>query len=154
MKLNITRNSDGKITRVAVYGFGSYFHDRANSEDIDLLVLHADTSPISVALAIRCKRELISNLYAAHVTMLSRKEEQTFEFIATAGAKFLSEVRAESFESDLNELIELIRTFPLIFSNCTKLPNIEFYRRKSAEQCQECLDLPCPSYLQDCSHMF
>lgn len=86
---------------VTVYGFGSAFSDVAETNDVDLLIVHPDTNPVSCGLAIACKRWLVAHIARAHVTMLSASEAAHFQFIRTARAFCLGTVRNVRLDEDL-----------------------------------------------------
>ena len=86
---------------VSVFGFGSYFQGGSNTSDIDIFLIHDDLSDTSCALAIKCKQHLLQAVDGAHITMLSQREEQHFDFVTTARAKLLGTVRDGRIEDDL-----------------------------------------------------
>lgn len=90
---------------VTVYGFGSAFADIAEPNDIDLLIVHPDTDPVSCGLAIACKRRLVEHIARAHVTMLSASEAAHFQFIRTARAFCLGTVRNVQLDEDLTAVL-------------------------------------------------
>src|SRR4051812_10425618 len=90
---------------VTVYGFGSAFADVAEANDVDLLIVHPDTGPVSCGLAIACKRRLAEHIARAHVTMLSASEAAHFQFIRTARAFCLGTVRNVQLEEDLTAVL-------------------------------------------------
>lgn len=104
---------------VAVYGFGSAFLGSGKSHDIDLLIVHLNSDPISCQLAIQCKNKLIENINRAHVTMPSKEEENYFQFIKISNAIYLGSVCGRQIEDEIAEHVEqklkiIIQSIPLI----------------------------------------
>ena len=92
------------MRHVSVFGFGSFFLNRNSSNDIDLLLVHEDTSINSCVFALKCKKRLKQTVKPLHITVLSQKEEQGFNFVATAKAKLLGTIRNGYFEKDISTL--------------------------------------------------
>lgn len=92
-----------------IYGFGSAFNNVTIVRDIDLLILHTDIKQASCRFAILCKRYLIQHINHAHITMLSKREEQELKFIKTSQAKLLGSVNTSYIENDLLFIINRIR---------------------------------------------
>ena len=91
----------GMMSHVAVFGFGSFFLDKAASNDIDLLLVHEDTSAGSCAFASRCKKSLAQAMKSAHITVLSWNEEQDLNFVEVAKAQPIGTIKDDSFETDI-----------------------------------------------------
>lgn len=95
---------------VAVYGFGSAFADTTTPiKDVDLLIVHAERDSVSLEHAIECNRRLVRRIAGAHVTMLSASEEAHFQFIKTAKAIRLGQVRKGHSTEDFEALVSAIR---------------------------------------------
>lgn len=93
---------------VKVYGFGSAFDANRTARDVDLLIVHDDTSISSCALAIQCKHQLKNGIRNAHVTMLSESEEANFQFVETARAFQIGLVLYGHLARDVEVLIGVI----------------------------------------------
>lgn len=89
---------------VEVHGFGSHFRGSRACGDTDVLLLHEDISLASCNFVLKCKRALLSGSPQLHVTMLSRSEEASLGFIATANAQHVGAICAESFDADIEYL--------------------------------------------------
>ena len=89
------------MSHVAVFGFGSFFLDKAARNDIDLLLIHEDTSAGSCAFASKCKKSLAQAVKSAHITVLSRNEEQDLNFIEVAKARPIWTIADDKFETDI-----------------------------------------------------
>lgn len=74
---------------LTVHGFGSFFRNVCDARDIDLLLLHRSTDPISCEFAIRCKAYLEHVLPTADIVLLSQNEEQEIQFLAKSKAVVL-----------------------------------------------------------------
>lgn len=64
-----------------VYGFGSFFYNPEHYNDIDFLIVHNTIEYDSCINAILFKREILTQIDKASVTMLSISEERKFDFI-------------------------------------------------------------------------
>ncbi|EFE3929093.1 hypothetical protein CHZ71_003398 [Escherichia coli] len=87
-----------------IYGFGSFFNGSETFNDIDLLIVHSSNSYDSCLEAIALKREILSRISNADVTMLSKSEEIQFNFVENAKAFPLgsyTEKKKEDVVSDL-----------------------------------------------------
>ena len=94
------------------YGFGSYFERaQAQSNDVDLLIIHADYTAESIELALECKRGVIAVMPTAHVTILSHREECELEFIRKCRAIPLGAITPGNVQSGIDVLEKLIRSF-------------------------------------------
>jgi len=97
------------IPDAKLYGFGSHFQRGAQEpRDVDLLVLHRDTSAASIAFAIKLKSALCANVLNAHVVMLSEREERDITFIDRALAFELGEITSEHFQPQVSALCRRI----------------------------------------------
>ncbi|WP_080965580.1 MULTISPECIES: hypothetical protein [Chromobacteriaceae] len=94
------------MAHVVVYGFGSFFLNKAVSNDVDLLLVHEDISPDSCALAILCKKYLTQRVDKAHITILSKTEELDLGFVAKAQAHRISIIEHEHLEDGINEITQ------------------------------------------------
>lgn len=101
----------GLMRAIEVCGFGSFFAEKTEFGDIDLLLVHADRSKESCAHAIRCKRELQTTLQNLHVTMLSKQAEQSFSFKLTAQAKHLGFINMFLGGSEIEKIVVLIKAY-------------------------------------------
>lgn len=88
-----------------IYGFGTYFGNNGEAEDIDFLIVHSDYSTESCNLAINCKRRLSEVVSGAHITVLSEKEEQHFNFIKSSRATLIGTVSEMNFEGDFTIIL-------------------------------------------------
>lgn len=86
---------------VSVFGFGSYFRGDDTARDIDLLIVHDNLSNESCALAIRCRRYLSEMVGNAHITILSKTEEEHFDFLTTSRARKLGAICSDRVEGDV-----------------------------------------------------
>lgn len=93
---------------LTVYGFGSAFGDCAEVNDIDLMIVHSNSSPASCQLAIQCRRRILESVARAHVTMLSESEAEHFEVIKTSQAIKLGSMRNVNFDRDFSVLLSNI----------------------------------------------
>lgn len=96
---------------VEMYGFGSFFRERTEFHDIDILIIHRSTQYESCQFAIWCKKMLLSICADAHVSMLSETEEHQIAFVSKSSALRLGEVRKPSAEDDLQAIVEQIGRF-------------------------------------------
>jgi hypothetical protein len=90
---------------VKVYGFGSFFKNPNEAHDIDLLLLHENSSEKSCQFAIACKIGFSSKLPRPHITLLSVAEEYQNNFIEKSNATLLGEIREQVFEADIASII-------------------------------------------------
>lgn len=89
---------------LTVYGFGSFFIDNAQPNDIDLLLLHRSADIASCQFAIACKAQIKSALPFADIVMLSQAEAESFKFVDRTGA-----VRLATLSSDrLNAQVQVL----------------------------------------------
>jgi hypothetical protein len=95
--------------RAAIFGFGSFFKGKEQFRDVDLLIVHEDSSALSCGLAIKCKKHLIEEIQGAHITMLSRNEEQQLNFIRSTEAMEIGVVSATTAHADLNHIVSILR---------------------------------------------
>lgn len=93
------------MEEIAIYGFGSFFNNKNEFQDIDLLILHQSTSYESCKFSIWCKKYLVANTSGADITILSRLEERQFSFIRKSKAKYLGNVYEKSAKNDLNVIL-------------------------------------------------
>lgn len=98
------------ILNVIIYGFGSFFNGSEIFNDVDLLVVHSSNSYRSCLEAITLKREIISQIDNADVTMLSRSEEIKFNFVKKAMAIPLGSYTEEEKENIVRDLKIKIRS--------------------------------------------
>lgn len=99
------------MSKIEVYGFGSFFNGNGEYRDIDLLLVHEDRSKDSCMRAIKCKQELQSILKNLHITMLSKKAEEGFSFKSTSLAKLLGYVDIATINLDVVKITGLIDTY-------------------------------------------
>ncbi len=86
---------------IIIYGFGSFFgENQGEARDIDVLLLHENISDVSARVAIDCKILLRKFVPNVHIVILSKKEENEFDFIEKSHAKLISEVRTCCLEKD------------------------------------------------------
>lgn len=90
---------------VAVYGFGSAFGEKAEPNDIDLLIIHPRTDAASCRFAIQCKNHLVRHVEHAHLTMLSASEAKHFGILKTARAVLIGTIRCDNWEEDSERLL-------------------------------------------------
>jgi hypothetical protein len=93
------------MENVAIYGFGSFFNNSPEFQDIDILILHQSTSYESCQFSIWCKKYLLANVVSADITMLSKSEEHQFSFIEKSTARHLGNVYEKSAKNDLNIIL-------------------------------------------------
>ena len=96
------------IGEVSIYGFGSYFANASIYNDIDVLIIHRDSSPESCQFAIKCKRYFLSNINDIDVTILSQSEERGMSFILKSKSRYLGAVNLLSLERDLDKILKMI----------------------------------------------
>jgi hypothetical protein len=96
---------------VEIYGFGSFFSERIEFHDIDILIIHRSTHHESCQFAIWCKKMLLSILADAHVSVLSESEEHQISFLTKSSALRLGEVHKLSAENDLQAIVKQIGRF-------------------------------------------
>lgn len=99
------------MSKIEIYGFGSFFNGNGEYRDIDLLLVHEDRSKDSCMRAIRCKQELQSILKNLHITMLSKKAEESFSFKSISLAKFLGYVDIAAINLDVVKIADLIDAY-------------------------------------------
>ena len=105
------------MDEAVIYGFGSFFNNKADFQDIDILILHRSTSYKSCQFSLRCKKYLLSNLSSAHITILSDSEEHQLAFLEKSRAKYLGKVYDESFENSLDLILaQIIRVNTIIWA--------------------------------------
>lgn len=90
---------------LSLYGFGSYFTGEPLHNDIDLLIIHKNTTLASCQIAIACKRLLITKIINADIVILSKLEESANSFITTSKAKKIGNIRSNTIEDDINIII-------------------------------------------------
>lgn len=88
-----------------IYGFGSFFNSAGNFNDVDLLIIHDSNSYKSCLEAISLKLEILSRISNAHVTMLSKAEEDKLKFIEKSLAILLGEYLGIQKEMIVSELM-------------------------------------------------
>ncbi len=93
------------MEEVAIYGFGSFFNNKNESNDIDLLILHQNISYESCQFSIWCKKYIAANISGADITILSRLEEHQFSFIEKSKAKYLGSVHEKTAKHDLDLIL-------------------------------------------------
>jgi len=81
--------------KLKIYGFGSYFNEVGEFNDIDILIIHEKNDYDSCQFAIRCKRFLASNLDDMDITILSSLEEKHVSFIWKSSARYIGKVNKE-----------------------------------------------------------
>lgn len=77
---------------LTIYGFGSFFSNGLESEDVDLLIIHRDLSIDSCELGIGCKNILQNSIAQAHITILSHDEETIMNIIDRCNAQAIGTV--------------------------------------------------------------
>lgn len=92
-----------------IYGFGSYFLGYPEYNDIDILIVHQNSSFKSCQLAIHCKQFFVSNIFKADVTILSQREEQQISFIEISNALYIGKVDENFMTINLGEILGKIR---------------------------------------------
>lgn len=100
----------GRHYEVSVYGFGSYFNSSEIFKDIDLLILHGDTSVPSCDFAIDCKKRIMEQLPLAHISILSRGEEYELGFIETSNALHIGTINSLSAVSDTQRILDFVHS--------------------------------------------
>lgn len=95
--------------RSSIFGFGSFFRGEDGFNDVDLLIVHEDSSASSCELAILCKKKLVQLIDRVHVTMLSEKEEQQLHFIQKSSAVELGQVDELTVETDIERIVAGLR---------------------------------------------
>jgi hypothetical protein len=93
---------------VEIFGFGSFFQNKKIPSDIDLLLLHQNTSEKSCHFVINCKSILILNLPHSDITILSKPEEAQNNFIQKANACHLGTIRETFYKEDIGLVSEKI----------------------------------------------
>ncbi len=94
---------------VSVYGFGSSFGRLKNPKDIDILLVHRSTEQESCQFAITCKRDFLSQLDNADVTILSVEEAETNNFILKSSAIHIGTITSKLRKDHVRDLLEKIR---------------------------------------------
>lgn len=74
------------------YLFGSYLHAPSHARDIDLLLVHSEASIYSAFWALELRSQITKHLEYAHITILSRREEQELSFVRRSEAVFVTSV--------------------------------------------------------------
>nr|WP_162623900.1 hypothetical protein [Paracoccus saliphilus] len=97
------------MSRSSIFGFGSFFKEENAFNDVDLLIVHEDSSAASCRLAILCKKRLVELMDRAHVTMLSEKEEQQLDFIQKSGAVEIGQVVDLTAEAEIERIVVGLR---------------------------------------------
>ncbi|MBQ5098092.1 hypothetical protein FD825_02355 [Klebsiella pneumoniae] len=95
---------------VIIYGFGSFFKSSGDFNDVDLLIIHDSNSYKSCLEAISLKSEMLLRISNAHVTMLSKSEEDKFNFIEKSFAVQLDEYSGIEKEIIVSELIKIMQS--------------------------------------------
>lgn len=93
-----------------IYGFGSFFKRIGDFNDVDLLIIHDSNSYKSCLEAISLKSEMLLRISNAHVTMLSKSEEDKFNFIEKSFAVQLGEYSGIEKEIIVSELIKIMQS--------------------------------------------
>jgi len=99
------------MQQVKIYGFGSFFNNKSNFHDIDILILHSNTSIDSCNFAKFCKDFIISNIPQSDITMLSEPEESNNSFIKKSRAYFIGEVLEQSANENLINILSYINNY-------------------------------------------
>lgn len=97
------------MEEVRVYGFGSFFNNKTEFQDIDILILHHSILYESCQFSIRCKKYILASLPRADITMLSESEEHELSFLVKSKADYLGKVNETSAENDLDIIITKVR---------------------------------------------
>lgn len=95
--------------KAVIYGFGSFFKGEKNYHDIDLLILHENSSKVSCEYAARCREKFSQKINDAHITLLSMDEEEQLCFILKSGASKIGEVYSSKYNDDIAIAIKEIR---------------------------------------------
>lgn len=93
------------MKEVSIYGFGSFFKEGTEFQDIDIVILHQSTSYESCQFSIWCKKYLLANVSGADITILSEVEERQFSFIERSKARYLGNVYEKSAKNDLDVIL-------------------------------------------------
>jgi hypothetical protein len=93
---------------VEIFGFGSFFRNKKVTSDIDLLLLHQNTSEKSCRFVINCKSILLMTVPHSDITILSKAEETQNNFIQKAGAHHLGRIRETYYKEDIGLVSEKI----------------------------------------------
>lgn len=93
------------MEEVSIYGFGSFFNNGIEFQDIDILIIHHNTNYNSCQFSLICKRYLLSIINNGDITILSRSEERQNDFIKKNKARFLGIVKENSVLEDFNIII-------------------------------------------------
>ncbi len=94
------------MEEVSIYGFGSFFNNRTEFRDIDMLIIHPDINYNSCQFSLICKRYLLSIINNIELTILSCSEEKEIDFIKKSNAKFLGIVKEDSVSGDFINIIK------------------------------------------------
>jgi len=99
-----------KSQHISIYGFGSYFRDAPEWNDIDVLIVHNDLTPNSINLALQAKGKLKLSIEEIDISILSIAEENRLGFIENAKALFLaryvgSDVNSANFVQQVEKVI-------------------------------------------------
>lgn len=92
-----------------VYGFGSYFKGSQKFKDIDLLIVHTSSDYHSCLEAISLKRAIVGTIDMADVSILSKSEEQSFNFIDKSKAILLYVYEGESKSLAAKEILKNVQ---------------------------------------------
>lgn len=85
-----------------LYGFGSFFRKKGIFNDVDLLIIHNNTSYSSCQFALSCKKQLLSIICNADITILSQSGERQLEFLKKSNALYLGNVNESSLFRDID----------------------------------------------------
>ncbi len=96
---------------VQVYGFGSYFEGTKQCNDIDLLLIHQDTSISSCKFVLRCKTELVALVPKLDISILSRTEAESLSFKEQAEVVAIGNICGTNFESDTRDIATKVLSF-------------------------------------------
>lgn len=94
-----------------VYGFGSYFKGASTFEDIDILIVHNSNSYESCLDAISLKRAIVAIIDGTDVSMLSKYEEQDFNFIHKSQAVLLYECKEDNKDVAAKAILGKIKVY-------------------------------------------
>jgi len=93
------------VEQVLIYGFGSYFNSDCEFNDIDILIIHDSISYSCCRFSLLCKKNIVSKLSSADVTVLSKDGERQFNFIKKSNAIFLGKVSENSLINDIKYIL-------------------------------------------------
>lgn len=94
------------MEEASIFGFGSFFNDKKDFQDIDLLVLHKSTTKEPCKFALSCKKYLKTKIPSVHITILSKNGELQQNFINKSNAIFLGKVYEKSCFETINLIID------------------------------------------------